>query len=69
MFSNGGTPESRRGSAIPGPMNETALAVVLGDTDENDCNSHKSEWPQKKYSIHRSPSYLIALNSSSVYLG
>ena len=69
MFSNGGTPESRRGSAIPGPMNETALAVVLEDTDESDRNSHKSEWPQKKYSIHRSPSYLIALNSSSVYLG
>ena len=66
MFSNEGTPESRRGSAIPGPMNVTALAVVLEDANESDHNLHKSELPQKTYSVHRSPSHLVALNSSEM---
>lgn len=46
-------------------MNETALAVVLEDVNES---NHEPEWPQRKYSIQRSPSYLIALNSS-IYPG
>ena len=66
MFSNEGTPESRRGSTIPGPKNVTALAVVLEDANESDHNLHKSELPQKTYSVHRSPSYLVALNSSEM---
>ena len=66
MHTNKRDLQSRRGSAIPGPMNETALAVVLEDVNESDPNSHESEWPQMKYSIHRSPSYLVALNSSEM---
>jgi len=76
MFSNEGAPYSQRASAIPCPMNESALAPVnetvltevFEDTNESDNNSHKSEWPQKKYSISRSPSYRIALSSSSMYV-
>jgi len=59
-------PPGLQSSAIPGPMNETALAVVLEDVNES---NHEPEWPQRKYSIQRSPSYLIALNSSSIYPG